>query len=96
MAEAAKIGDIFCTATGDKHVIAREHLEVMKDGAIVCNTGHFNVEIDIPALRGARGRDARGAQLRRGVHAAPTAAASTCSPKAGSSTSRPPRATRRS
>ena len=51
MVEAAKVGDIFCTATGDKHVIAREHLEVMKDGAIVCNTGHFNVEIDIPALR---------------------------------------------
>src|SRR6201997_2327453 len=47
MAEAAKIGDIFCTATGDKHVLAREHLAVMKDGAIVCNTGHFNVEIDI-------------------------------------------------
>jgi adenosylhomocysteinase len=51
MADAAKIGDIFCTATGDKHVVAREHLEVMKDGAIICNTGHFNVEIDIPALR---------------------------------------------
>jgi adenosylhomocysteinase len=51
MAQAAPIGDIFCTATGDKHVIAREHLSVMKDGAIVCNTGHFNVEIDIPALR---------------------------------------------
>jgi len=51
MPEAAKIGDIFCTATGDKHVIAREHLEVMKDGAIICNTGHFNVEIDIPALK---------------------------------------------
>src|SRR5207237_7272803 len=49
--QAAKVGDIFCTATGDKHVIAREHLESMKDGAIVCNTGHFNVEIDIPALR---------------------------------------------
>jgi len=51
MAKAAEIGDIFCTATGDKHVIAREHLASMKDGAIVCNTGHFNVEIDIPALR---------------------------------------------
>ena len=48
---AASIGDIFCTATGDKHVLAREHLAVLKDGAIVCNTGHFNVEIDIPALR---------------------------------------------
>ena len=51
MQEAARVGDIFCTATGDKHVISREHLEVMKDGAIVCNTGHFNVEIDIPALK---------------------------------------------
>jgi adenosylhomocysteinase len=51
MAQAAKVGDVFCTATGDKHVIAREHLEVMKDGSILCNTGHFNVEIDIPALR---------------------------------------------
>src|SRR6266581_4570550 len=51
MEEAAKVGDIFCTATGDKHVIAREHLEKMKDGAILANTGHFNVEIDIPALR---------------------------------------------
>jgi adenosylhomocysteinase len=50
MARAAEIGDIFCTATGDKHVIAREHLEVMKDGALLANTGHFNVEIDIPAL----------------------------------------------
>ena len=51
MSEAAAIGDIFCTATGDKHVIAREHLEVLKEGAILCNTGHFNVEIDISALR---------------------------------------------
>jgi len=51
MAEAAAVGDIFCTATGDKHVIDKEHLERMKDGAILCNTGHFNVEINIPALR---------------------------------------------
>jgi len=51
MAEAAEIGDLFCTATGDKHVIARAHMERMKDGAILCNTGHFNVEIEIPALR---------------------------------------------
>src|SRR4029079_4205042 len=50
MHEAAKLGDVFCTATGDKHVIAREHMEAMKDGGIICNTGHFNVEIDIPAL----------------------------------------------
>jgi adenosylhomocysteinase len=51
MAQAARVGDIFCTATGDKHVISREHLAVMKDGALVANTGHFNVEIEIPALR---------------------------------------------
>jgi adenosylhomocysteinase len=51
MQQAAEIGDIFCTATGDKHVIAEEHLSAMKEGAILCNTGHFNVEIDIPALR---------------------------------------------
>ena len=50
MAEAAKEGDIFCTVTGNIHVIRREHFERMKDGAIVCNSGHFNVEIDIPAL----------------------------------------------
>jgi adenosylhomocysteinase len=51
MEEAAAIGDVFCTATGDKSVIRREHMERMKDGAILANTGHFNVEIDIPALR---------------------------------------------
>jgi adenosylhomocysteinase len=51
MEEAGRVGDIFCTATGDKHVIDRRHLESMKDGAILCNTGHFNVEINIPALR---------------------------------------------
>jgi adenosylhomocysteinase len=52
MAEAAKIGDIFCTLTGDKSVITSEHFKLMKDGAIVANSGHFNVEIDIPALEG--------------------------------------------
>src|SRR3989449_5292182 len=51
MEAAATIGDIFCTATGDKSVIVREHFELMKDGAILSNTGHFNVEIEIPALR---------------------------------------------
>jgi adenosylhomocysteinase len=50
MAEAARAGDIFCTVTGNLHVLRREHFERMKDGAIVCNSGHFNVEIDIPAL----------------------------------------------
>jgi adenosylhomocysteinase len=51
MERAAEIGDIFITATGDKGVIRKEHMERMKDGAILANTGHFNVEIEIPALR---------------------------------------------
>ena len=50
MVEAAKLGDVFVTVTGDKSVLAKEHFELMKDGAIVANSGHFNVEIDIPAL----------------------------------------------
>jgi adenosylhomocysteinase len=50
MHQAAKIGDVFVTVTGNKSVISREHFEVMKDGAIIANSGHFNVEIDIPAL----------------------------------------------
>ena len=50
MEEAARIGDIFCTLTGDINVVDRKHFEVMKDGAIVANSGHFNVEINIPAL----------------------------------------------
>jgi adenosylhomocysteinase len=50
MAEAVKIGDIFVTLTGDVNVIRREHFEKMKDGAIICNSGHFNVEIDLTTL----------------------------------------------
>ncbi len=50
MSEAADIGDIFVTATGDLNVIRKEHMEKMKDGAIICNSGHFNVEISIPDL----------------------------------------------
>ncbi|MBV8206913.1 MAG: adenosylhomocysteinase [Acidobacteria bacterium] len=50
MEDAARLGDIFCTVTGNKSVIRKEHFGSMKDGAIVSNSGHFNVEIDIPAL----------------------------------------------
>ena len=50
MREAARVGDLFCTLTGDIHVIRKEHFKLMKDGAIICNSGHFDVEIDIPAL----------------------------------------------
>lgn len=48
--EASRVGDIFCTLTGDVNVISKPHFNVMKDGAIVCNSGHFNVEIDLPGL----------------------------------------------
>jgi len=50
IAQAAKIGDFFCTLTGDINVIRREHFLAMKDGAIVCNSGHFNVELDLEGL----------------------------------------------
>lgn len=50
MSEAAKIGDFFCTLTGDIHVIRPEHFKLMKDGAIVANSGHFDVELDLVGL----------------------------------------------
>jgi adenosylhomocysteinase len=50
MKEAAKIGDLFITLTGDMHVIAAEHLKIMKNGAVICNSGHFDIEIDLKAL----------------------------------------------
>jgi len=51
MEDACKIGDIFCTLTGDKHVIRVEHIKQMKDGAILANSGHFDVEIDVKSLK---------------------------------------------
>ena len=48
--DAASVGDVFVTVTGDTSIIREEHFERMKDGAVVANSGHFNVEIDIPAL----------------------------------------------
>ncbi len=59
LTEAARVGDIFITVTGDKNVIDKAHLEVMKDGAILANSGHFNVEINIPALEGMANRKRR-------------------------------------
>jgi adenosylhomocysteinase len=50
MTDAAKVGNIFCTVTGDINVVDEDHFKVMKDGALVANSGHFNVEINIPAL----------------------------------------------
>ena len=50
LTEAAKIGDVFVTVTGNKNVVSGEHFRLMKDGAVVANSGHFNVELDLPAL----------------------------------------------
>jgi adenosylhomocysteinase len=61
MAEAARIGDVFCTVTGNKGVVRREHFQAMKDGAIVANSGHFNVELDLEALQSLT------RQVRKGV-----------------------------
>ncbi len=58
MAEAAPEGDLFITVTGNKHVIRPEHFDVMKDGAIVCNSGHFDIEIDLASL-GAKATDVK-------------------------------------
>src|SRR5690606_36112223 len=55
MASAAPIGDLFCTLTGNIHVIRAEHFRAMKDGAIVCNSGHFNVELDLDTLASISG-----------------------------------------
>jgi len=60
MAEAAKIGDLFVTLTGNKSVIRAEHFRAMKDRAVVANSGHFNVEIDIPALKKLSKKFTRG------------------------------------
>jgi adenosylhomocysteinase len=60
MARAARVGDLFITTTGDVNVIDAPHFEKMKDGAIVCNSGHFNVEVNLPALARLAGRINRG------------------------------------
>jgi adenosylhomocysteinase len=59
MAEAAPLGDIFVTATGDINVIDVHHIDLIKDGAIICNSGHFNVEINIPGLRALAAGESR-------------------------------------
>jgi len=60
MAEAARMGDVFCTVTGDIGCIRKEHFSVMKNGAIVCNSGHFNVELNIPDLESIAAKVNRG------------------------------------
>src|SRR5437899_3647379 len=60
MKDAARVGDVFVTVTGDMHVVGGEHFPLMKDGAILCNSGHFDIEIDLEALRKLAKRVDRG------------------------------------
>ncbi len=60
MNEAAKVGDVFCTVTGNRDVIVKEHFAVMKDGAIVCNSGHFDLEVNLKELEGMAKAVVRG------------------------------------
>jgi len=82
MNEAAVIGDLFITLTGNKHVIARDHFEKMKNGAILCNSGHFNIEIDSKPWGRQLPPAVRHASSWKSSHSA-TAAASTFSARAG-------------
>ena len=66
--EAAKVGEVFVTVTGGRHTISGDHMALMPDGAIIANSGHFNVEIDIPRPGGDVGQPPRGSPLRGGVH----------------------------
>ena len=83
LVEAAAKADIFITVTGNLNVIDREHFAAMKDGAIICNSGHFNDEINIPAIEEQSDGEAQGPRLRRRVLAAATAGGSTSSARAG-------------
>ncbi len=75
MTKAAAQGDVFVTVTGNTSVMSSDHFGRLKDGAILCNSGHFNVEIDLETL-GAMARSAsQRAPVRRGVHARPAASA---------------------
>ena len=94
--DAARVGDIFITVTGDTSVIRGEHMELMKDGAMLANSGHFDVEIDKARPR----RDSAWAACAGSASSStstrwPTAGRSTCWARAGSSTSRPPKVTPR-
>ena len=90
--EAAERGDIFVTVTGSRRVLRGEHFELMKDGALLANAGHFDVEIDLDELRAlATSGVADGAAAGRAVPRSATVGGSTCWRAGGSSTSPPPR-----
>ena len=94
-ADAARWGEVFVTATGNVNVFREEHFRVMRDGAILANSGHFDAELDLAALDApGRGPRPRGPQ-RTSASTTSARRSSTCWPRAGSSTSARPRATRR-
>ena len=84
IADAARVGDMFCTVTGNLNVIRKEHFLKMKDGALVCNSGHFNVELDLVGLKAREQGQEDRQGLRRRVRRSGTARPSTCSARAGS------------
>ena len=92
MDEAARVGDVFITATGNIHVIREEHFVTMKDSAILANAGHFDVEIDLAALDALADVRPRAPPQPRASTPCQTAAACWWSPRGGWSTSEPPRA----
>ena len=82
--DAARVGDIFITVTGDTTVIGREHMELMKDGAMLANSGHFDVEIDKQALAALGTGGVRASVSSSTSTRSRTAAGSTCRGRAGS------------
>jgi adenosylhomocysteinase len=93
-ADAAPLGEVFITATGSAGVITAEHLALMRDGAVLANAGHFDVEIDVRALAALRSRCTPTSARTPTPTSCPTAAACSCWPKAAWSTWSPPTATR--
>ena len=86
MAQAAPLGDFFITVTGDEHVITPEHMLLMKEGAVLCNAGHFDVEVDVAGLRklAKSSGEARGRTLK--ASCCPTVRPSICWRRGGWST----------
>ena len=93
--EAAERGDLFVTVTGSRDVLRREHFERMKDGAVLANAGHFDVEIDLADLRAAADGEPRGAAAGRAVHAGRRAPPEPAGRRPGGEPRRRARATRR-
>ena len=94
-AEAAPWGELFVTATGNLNVFRREHFAAMRDGAIMANSGHFDAELDLAALREMAEGHVRDVRDERPGSSTSAASGSTSSPRVASSTSGRPRVTRR-